>query len=99
LGAADTEWLGKISRSGWIVLNHDAKIIERPDELAAYRAAKVHMFYLPGEASRDRLKVLVEVNLHDIIVFANDRTPDVWRITDHGVERFPLPRKRRRGSS
>jgi hypothetical protein len=99
LGAADTEWLGKISRSGWIVLNRDAKIIERPDELAAYRAAKVHMFYLPGEASRDRLKVLVEVNLHDIIVFANDRTPDVWRITDHGVERFPLPRKRRRGSS
>lgn len=99
LGAADTEWLGRVSRSGWIVLNRDAKIMERPEELAAYRAAKVHMFYLPGEATRDRLKFLVETNLHDIIVFANDRTPDVWRITNHGVERLPLPRRRQRGPS
>jgi hypothetical protein len=48
LGADDTEWLGKIARTGWVVLNRDAKIMERPDELAAYRAARVHMFYLPG---------------------------------------------------
>jgi hypothetical protein len=97
LGAADVEWLGRISQSGWIVLNRDAKIMERPHELAAYRAAKVHIFYLPGEATRDHLKRLVEVNLHDIIVFANERIPNVWRITDHGVERF-VSARRRRGS-
>jgi hypothetical protein len=44
LGADDTTWLNKISRSGWVVLNRDAKIMERPHELAAYRAAKVHMW-------------------------------------------------------
>jgi hypothetical protein len=50
-GAEDTEWLAKVAGSGWVVLNRDAKIMERPHELEAYRAAKVHMFYLPGEAT------------------------------------------------
>lgn len=95
LGASDTEWLGKIARTGWVVLNRDAKIMERPDELTAYRAAKVHMFYLPGEATRDQLLHLVETNLKDIITHSAHRTPDVWRITPHGIERFVV-RKRRR---
>lgn len=96
LGAADTEWLGRIARSGWIVLNRDAKIMERPEELAALEAARVHMFYLPGEATRDQLRALVVANLHDIITLAGEREPRVRRITDHGVERFPLARRRRR---
>ncbi|WP_167336144.1 hypothetical protein [Amycolatopsis alba] len=95
LGAADTEWLGKIANTGWVVLNRDAKIMERPHELSAYRAAKVHMFYLPGEATRDHLLHLVEVNLQDVITYAANRNPDVWKITERGVERFPL--KKRRG--
>jgi hypothetical protein len=95
LGAADTEWLGRIAGTGWVVLNRDAKIMERPDELVAYRSAKVHMFYLPGEATRDQLLHLVETNLADIITVSADRTPDVWKITHHGVERFVV-RKRRR---
>jgi hypothetical protein len=98
LGAEDTSWLAKIARSGWTVLNRDAKIMERPDELTAYRAAKVHMFYLPGTATRDHLRRLVADNLRDVITFANNRTPDVWRITDHGVERFTLNRTKRRRS-
>jgi hypothetical protein len=95
LGAADTEWLARIAGTGWVVVNRDAKIMERPDELAAYRAAKVHMFYLPGEATRDQLLHLVETNLADIITLSADRTPDVWKISRHGVERFVV-RKRRR---
>jgi len=78
------------------VLNRDAKIMERPDELAAYRAAKVHMFYLPGQATRDHLKHLVGKHLRTILTCASDRTPDVWRITDHGVERFVTVKRRRR---
>ncbi|OXM53459.1 hypothetical protein CFP75_06990 [Amycolatopsis alba DSM 44262] len=69
--------------------------MERPHELSAYRAAKVHMFYLPGEATRDHLLHLVEVNLQDVITYAANRNPDVWKITERGVERFPL--KKRRG--
>lgn len=41
--------------------------MERPPEPAAYRAAKVHMFYLLGMAIRDHLVHLVEANLHDIV--------------------------------
>ncbi|KDO10280.1 hypothetical protein DV26_14140 [Amycolatopsis mediterranei] len=77
------------------MLNRDAKIMERPDELAAYRSAKVHMFYLPGEATRDQLLHLVEFNLAEIITLSADRTPDVRKITGHGVERFVVRRRRR----
>ncbi|WP_344429215.1 hypothetical protein [Amycolatopsis minnesotensis] len=95
LGVPDTEWLKKIAHTGWVVLNRDAKIMERPDELSAYRAAKVHMFYLPGEATRDRLKQLVEMNLRDIITHATDRKPEVWKITARGIERFAVAKRRR----
>lgn len=95
LGAEDTEWLGRIAGSGWIVLNRDARIMERREELEAYRNAKVHMFYLPGEATRDQLRHLVATHLHDVIAYATCRDPEVWRITDHGVERFAPPRVRR----
>jgi len=98
LGVADTKWLGEIAGSGWVVLNRDAKIMERPEEMAAYRAAKIHMFYLPGMATRDHLKRLVEVNLHDVIMYATTRNPDVWRITDRGVEKFATRKARRRHS-
>ena len=74
LGVADTEWLKKIAHTGWVVLNRDAKIMERPDELAAYRAAKLHMFYLPGEATRDQLKQLIEDNLGGIVTRAAENS-------------------------
>lgn len=98
LGADDEEWLGRIAGTGWIVLNRDARIMERPDELAAYRAARVHMFYLPGEATRDHLCFLVSAHLRDIIAHANNRNPDVWRVTNHGVERFRLRKTKARSA-
>lgn len=98
-GVPDTVWLNKVAGSGWVVLNRDAKIMERPEELAAYRAAKVHMFYLPGEATRDRLKHLIATHLRDIVTYATDRKPEVWKITDRAVERFVArtPSSRRKG--
>ena len=88
LGALDEEWLGKVARTGWVVLNRDAKIMERPNELAAYRAAKIHMFYLPGEATSDTLQRLMELYLRDVIACASGRRPRVWRITRTGVVPF-----------
>lgn len=95
-GVDDTEWLGKVARTGWVVLNRDAKIMERPHELAAYRAAKVHMFYLPGQATRDELTSLVGNNLTAIITHATSRRPDVWRISERGIDLFTY-RKPRKG--
>lgn len=96
LGADDTSWLARVAGTGWIIVNRDAKIMERPHELEAYRAAKVHMFYLPGEATRDQLRGLVSRHLHDIVTRATSRNPEVWRITGRGVERFVSRRSRRR---
>ena len=96
-GAPDTEWLAKVARTGWVVLNRDAKIMERPHELAAYHAAAVHMFYLPGAATRDQLRHLVEINLADICGFASSRTPNLWRLTERGVVPISPPKPRRRG--
>lgn len=95
-GATDTEWLTKVRGSGWAVLNRDAKIMERPDELQAYRAAKVHMFYLPGEATRDQLRDLVEEHLGLIVTYATGRTPQIWRVTARGIDPFRPRAPRRR---
>jgi hypothetical protein len=96
-GAQDTEWLKRVKGSGWVVINRDAKIMERLHELDAYRAAKVHMFYLPGEATRDQLRYLVEHHLRLIITYATSRKPEVWRITARDIVPFrsPKPSKRR----
>ncbi|HEX3786837.1 MAG TPA: hypothetical protein VHW44_03175 [Pseudonocardiaceae bacterium] len=88
LGALDEDWLAKVAHTGWVVLNRDAKIMERPNELAAYRAAKIHMFYLPGEATSATLHRLLEQYLRDIITCATGRRPQVWRITPAGVVSF-----------
>jgi hypothetical protein len=63
LGAADEDWLARVSRRRWIVLGRDLKIYERPYELEAYRRARVQVFLLPGEALAAELAHLVEVNL------------------------------------
>jgi hypothetical protein len=50
LGARDEDWLAKVSSYRWTVLGRDLKIFERPSELAAYRASKLQVFLLPGQA-------------------------------------------------
>jgi hypothetical protein len=51
------------------------KIFERPTELAAYLAAKLQVFLLPGEARVAELVELVAVNLADICAIASTRRP------------------------
>ena len=88
LGATDEQWLARVRGTGWVVLNRDAKIMERQHELAAYRAAKIHMFYLPGQATSATLQDLLRTHLRDIITLATSRTPGVWRIYARGVVPF-----------
>jgi hypothetical protein len=84
-GAADTEWLRRITGTGWAVLGRDAKIAERPHELAAYRAAHVHMFPLPGEATRQELLDVLGARLNDICVaWTNSRT-SIWKVRPSGL--------------
>jgi hypothetical protein len=67
------------------VIGRDAKIAERPHELAAYRSANVHMFLLPGEATRQTLLDLLAASLKDIcIAWARSRA-GIWRIRPSGL--------------
>lgn len=59
-GVADEVWLPLVGRNGWPVINRDLKIFEREEELADYRAAKVHVFLLPTRATAAALLHLVE---------------------------------------
>ena len=65
------------------MLNRDANITRRPDELAAYRRAAIHMFYLPGQATRDHLLHLVAINLAEMCTRAMSRPPRLWVLTAH----------------
>jgi hypothetical protein len=87
-GAADTEWLRRVAGTGWAIIGRDAKIAERPHELVAYRAAHVHMFLLPGEATLQQLLDILGHCLRDICVaWAQSRT-SIWRVRPSGLRRL-----------
>lgn len=79
-GVSDARWLRDVGRHGWVVIGRDTKILERPDELAAYRAARVHMVLFPGQATRAQLVELLHRHLHDICMHASLRSPRVYRV-------------------
>jgi hypothetical protein len=84
-GATDTSWLQRVAGTGWAIIGRDAKIAERPYELAAYKSAHVHMFLLPGEATRQALIDLLAVSLKDICTtWAASRT-GIWRVRPSGL--------------
>ena len=42
----DVEWIAEVGRRGMVVLTRDQEIRRRPNELAAVRAARIHLFAL-----------------------------------------------------
>jgi hypothetical protein len=87
-GVADTEWLRRVAGTGWAVIGRDAKIAERPHELAAYKAAHVHMFLLPGDATLQRLIELLAISLKEICTtWAASRT-GIWKVRPSGLHRL-----------
>ncbi len=103
LGARDEDWLARVGRHRWTVLGRDLKIYERPSELAAYRASRLQVFLLPGQARAAELVELVAVNLAQICAIASTRQPGTWRLTSRGPQPFAIterrPSPRSRGSA
>jgi hypothetical protein len=86
LGTSDTVWLRDVGARRWAVIGRDTKILERPDEVAAYKAAGVHMFLFPGQVKRPVLIECLNVNLRQICTTTSGRVPLVCRVTRAGLE-------------
>jgi hypothetical protein len=65
--------------------------MRRRDELAAYRRAGVHMFYLPGAAKVAVLVELVSVNLAEICTATSSRNAKLWYLTPQGLKERDSP--------
>jgi len=53
------DWIAEVGRRGLIVLTRDQEIRRRPNELAAVRAARIHLFALTsGNLSADETAAL-----------------------------------------
>jgi len=77
--------MARCSEKRWAALARDTKIMQRPDEIAAFKAAKIHIFYYPGNALRDELVRAAEVTLVDVCTYAVQAGGGAWRI--HGGSR------------
>ena len=88
-----------VGRNGWVVFGRDRHILDRDLELRAYLSARIHMFLLPGEATRAQLTDLLARNLAEICAVAVARRPNVYWLTAHGLttyERRQSERDKRR---
>lgn len=98
-GQRDEDWLPLVGERGWAVIGSDLKIFERPEELHAYRQAKVSAFLLPGESRVAQRLALLDVCLADMCTVCMSREVGVWRLTLKGIELYGLPKSGRRGRS
>jgi hypothetical protein len=81
----DEEWLPHVGRKGWAVIGRDSHILERPLELRAFLQAKLHMFLLPGSATRAEILDLLAINLGAVCTQTAARQHGVYWLTLGGL--------------
>lgn len=96
-GVFDEVWLPEVGKRGWAVIGSDVKIFERPQELDAYRAAKVNVFLLPGQSKLAERITLIETCLAEMCTRCASRAVDVWKLTPRGLQPYAVPSSPRRG--
>lgn len=89
-GAADQDWLGRVGKHRWTVIGRDLKIYERPEELDAYKRARLQVFLLPGQAKVAELVELIEINLRHICAITPLRLVGTWRLTRTGPQPYDV---------
>lgn len=79
-----------IGRRHGTVIGRDLKIYERPEELEAYKQARLQVFLLPGQAKVAELVELIEINLRQICAITPLRQVGTWRLTGAGPEPYDI---------
>jgi hypothetical protein len=82
----DERWLPVAGARGWAVIGRDQRILLREHELRAYLEARVHLFLLPGEITRNQIVDLLRKNLREMCSLASARRPNVYWLTRDGIE-------------
>ena len=79
----DEEWLTAAGRAGWIVLTRDQAIRRKPNELKAFRDAKLIMFALAsGNASaEDTARLVVELYPRILRKAQSAKPPAMFSVT------------------
>lgn len=74
-----------VGANGWVVFCRDQNILDREIELKAYLEARIHMFLLPGNATRHQIVELLANNLGAICTLAAARRPNVYWLKPDAV--------------
>lgn len=88
--AIDPQWIAEAGRRGWVVVTRDQKIRHRPNELAAVRAAKVHLFALTSGnlSSAETATVIVKAWPRICRAVGATAPPGLWSVTRGGEVRW-----------
>jgi len=86
----DVEWIAEVGRRGWLVVTRDQQIRRRPNELAAVRAAGLHLFALTSGnlSAADTAALVVRAWPRMKTAAATTSAPALWSVTRAGEVRL-----------
>lgn len=84
--APDADWLLEVGKERWIIVTRDKAIRRRPAEIAAVRAAGVHVFALTSGnlSAAESASIIVSAWPHIKRAIANIQPPQLWAVDRSG---------------
>jgi predicted nuclease of predicted toxin-antitoxin system len=81
--ATDPEWIRNVGAAGWLAVTRDQRIRHRPNEIAAVRAAALHLFVLTSGnlSAADTGRILVHAWPRMMRAADSRRPPAVWSVS------------------
>jgi hypothetical protein len=94
----DAEWIPLVAAQGWVIITRDARIQERPAEIAAVRDAGAKMVNHTADAASSKWGALQVVARHwnAITQLHLEAGPFIYKATLTSIERIDLGRARGR---
>ncbi len=86
----DVDWIAEVGRRGWVAVTRDQRIRHRPNELAAVRAAGLHLFALTSGnlSAAQTAQVLLAAWPAIQRAVAKTAPPALWSVTRGGEVRL-----------